>query len=240
MMNTSDLPRHTWMRVLAPIAAVTLVAAALGPVVAEAAAVAGDTYVYRVSNGYTKEVRGQISYRIDRVDADRTVVSVTPDGPALGQAYTVVYTNEGNWLRHPVTNHDQPVEYEFAQPYPAYLFPLDEGRSWSVRVDAAATASGRHASVLVDGTVLGAERIRVLAGVFDTIKIRRLVYAGDRDFFRKETNIMETEWYAPALGRAVRSESKSEYLEPTRHRAFVQLGEWNVHELAAFNPAPRP
>ncbi len=33
-------------------------------------------------------------------------------------------------------NHDQPVEYEFAQPYPAYDFPLDVGKTWSLRVNA--------------------------------------------------------------------------------------------------------
>ena len=43
----------------------------------------GDTWVYRVSNGYNNEVRGQIRYQVEKVDAGRTVVSATPDDPYL-------------------------------------------------------------------------------------------------------------------------------------------------------------
>lgn len=202
----------------------------------------GNTWIYRISNGYNNEVRGQIRYQVEKVDAGRTVVSATPDNPYLGQAYTVVYTKEGNWLRHPLTNHDRPVEYDFATAYPAYAFPLEPDKSWSLRVNATDPATGRRNSVRVDGTVLGAERIRVPAGEFDTIRIRRLVYGGDWDGFLTETRIYETDWYAPALGRAVRTESKSEW------RDWAQCGkgcpwlrgDWNVSELIPVNPAPPP
>jgi hypothetical protein len=203
----------------------------------------GDTWVYRISNGYNNEVRGQIRYQVENIDAGRIVVSASPDRPSLGQAYTAVYTQEGNWLRHPVTNHDQPVDYEFATAYPAYVFPLEPDKSWSVRVDATNPANGRRNSVRVDGTVLGAERIRVPAGEFDTIRIRRLVYAGDWDGLLRETNIADIEWYAPALGRAVRSESNSAWLDLSRcgrSRCQPFRGDWNVYELVAFNPATAP
>lgn len=203
----------------------------------------GDSWAYGISNRYNNELRGQIRYQVDKVDAGRAVVSATPDDPYLGQPYTVVYTKEGNWLRHPVTNHDQPVQYEFAQAYPAYVFPLDPGKSWSMRVNATDPATGKINSVRVDGTVLGAERISVPAGVFDTIRIRRLVYAGDWDGFRRETNIIDIEWYAPALGRAVRTDSKSEWRDFSRCGKsgcpWIR-GDWNIYELIAFKPAPRP
>ena len=201
----------------------------------------GDTWVYRVSNGYNNEVRGRIRYRVEKVDAGRTVVSATPDDPYLGQAYTVVYTPQGNWLRHPVASHGQSVDYEFATAYPAYVFPLGPDQSWSLRVNATDTAMKRLNSVRVDGTVLGAERIRVPAGEFDTIRIRRLVYAGDWDGFKTETHTYETDWYAPALGRPVRTESKSEWQDMSRcgkGGCPWFRGDWNVYELVAFNPAP--
>jgi len=101
--------------------------------------------------------------------------------------------------------------------------------------------------VRVDGKVLGNERIRVPAGEFDTIKVRRFVYVGDWDGFRLETNIMETEWYAPVLGRPVRSESKSEYIDNSqcrRNGCPPIRGDWNVYELmshtSASSAAPRP
>lgn len=222
----------------AAVTAAAIVVAALHPVISAAAPAAGDTYVYRYTDGYTKQLRGQISYRVDSADANRVVEAVTADTPSAGTARTDIYTTDGNWLRHPLVNHDQPVEYEFATAYPAYLFPLETGKSWSVRIDAVNPASGRRNSVRVDGEVLGTERISVPAGDFDTIKVRRLVYAGDWDGFRRETNIIETDWYAPAVGRAIRSVTTSHYLDLSRIRCCVRMdGDWNVYELV-FLPAP--
>ncbi len=203
----------------------------------------GETRIYRLSNGYNSEVRGEFRYQVEKVDADRTVVSVTPDRPSLGQTRNEVYTTDGNWLRRPLDNHDQPVEYEFATAYPAYLLPFEQGKSWSIRVNATIPATGRRSSVRVDGKVIGAERIRVPAGEFDTIKIRRYVYAGDWDYFLQETNIHETDWYAPALGRLVRMESQSRWKDTSRcdNRGCPWFhGDWNVYELVALNAAPRP
>jgi hypothetical protein len=220
-------------------AAAVVTATTLSPFAAAAPA-AGDTYVYRLANGYNHEVRGQIHYRVDKIDADRITVAVTTDTPSLGAARTEVYTKDGNWLRHPLVNHDQPVEYEFASAYPAYVFPLDSGKSWSVRVNAVDPASGRRNSVRVDGEVLGSERITVPAGTFDTIKIARRVYAGDWDGFLRETRITETDWYAPVLGRPVRTESTSEWQDVsrcTRGGCPWFRGDWNVLELAAASTA---
>jgi len=219
---------------------VAAIVAALSFAVAAAAPAVGDAFVYRRTDGYTRLERGQISYRVDALDANRTMMAVTADSPSAGTPRTEIYTSDGNWLRHPLINHDQPVDYEFATAYPAYLFPLEAGKSWSLRVDATNPATGKRSSVRVDGDVLGAERIRVPAGEFDTIKVRRLVYAGDADGFRRETNIAETDWYAPALGRAVRSESKSQYIDLSRIRCCpLRIGDWDVYELVSM-PAAVP
>jgi hypothetical protein len=227
-------------RSIRPSLAATVLAAATLSGAAMAAPAAGDTYVYRVFNGYNSETRGQVTYRVDKVAAGRVTVSVSADAAALGPAHTETYTIESNWLRHPLTNHGQPVEYEFAPGYPAYEFPLNSGKSWSVQVTATNPLTGQRHNVRVDGEVLGSERISTPAGAFDTIKVRRRVYAGDWDSFRRETNIIETEWYAPALGRAVRSESDSGYLDPSRcGRSACQpiRGDWNVIELVEASTA---
>jgi hypothetical protein len=238
MINTLSL--SATMRILI-VAIIAFIIAAIAPPVASAAsAVAGDTFAYRVSNGYNNEARGQIQYRIDKIDADRITVSVSIDVPALGLPHTEIYTNEGNWLRHPLTNHDQPVEYEFSPPYPAYVFPLEAGKSWSLRVTAANPASGQRNSVRVDGEVLGTERITTPAGAFDTIKVRRIVYAGDWENFRRETTIVETDWFAPALGRPVRTESNSKYFDLSRccRGPFDPIrGDWSIFELVEARSA---
>jgi hypothetical protein len=208
------------MRTLLVVAAACIVAATTPAVASAASAAAGDTFVFRVVNGYNNEAQGRIQYRIDSVEADRIRVSVSTDVPALGLPRIAIFTKDGNWLRHTLINHDQPVEYEYSPPYPAYVFPLETGKSWSQRVTATNPVTGKRNSVRVDGDVLGSERISTPAGAFDTIKVRRRVYAGDwEDGFKRETQIVETDWYAPALGRAVKSESNSGYVDPTRCQA---------------------
>jgi hypothetical protein len=209
-----------------------------------AASVAGaatdDTFIYRISNGYNNELRGTVSYRVAKIEGDRVEVAVTTDTPSAGVARTEVYTREGNWLRHPLASHDQLREYDFPQALQVYAPPADSGGSWSVRVDAVDPATGIRSSVRVDGEVLGSERITVPAGTFDTIKVMRRVYAGDWDGFKRETHIVETDWYAPLLGRAVRSDSKSAWQDLSRcGRGGCPWfrGDWNVFELAQTNLA---
>ncbi len=208
--------------------------------VAGAAAPApGETYVYRVSNGYNKLTLGKAQYRVENVDGGRIAVSMTSDVPALGAPRTAIYDAAGNWLKHDLTKQDHPVEYEFSPAYPAYDMPLKPGSSWSRRVNATNPVTGRRNSVRVDGRVVGTERITVPAGSFDTVKISRNVYAGDWGTFTFETNIFETEWYAPSIGRPVRAESWSEYLDTSRAigggimAGPVIRGDWNVFELVS-------
>jgi hypothetical protein len=202
----------------------------------------GDTYVYRISNGYNNEVRGKINYRVEKADADRVEVAVTTDTPSAGNAGTEIYTKDGNWLRHPLASHDQLRDFEFAKPLPVYVPPVGADGSWSARVDAVEPATGRRNSVRVDGEVRGNERITVPAGTFDTVKITRNTYVGDWETFMRETKIEETEWYAPALGRAVKSDSKStwqDYSRCTRGGCPWFRGDWNIVELVEISAAKR-
>jgi hypothetical protein len=224
----------------APAAAV-LLAALVTPLDAPAAPpAAGDAYVYAHVNGYSREVLGHLRYRVDKTDASSITLSVTPDHPAAWVPRTEIRTREGNWLLHPVENHGWKVDYLFATAYPAYVFPLDPGRSWSVRVNATAHGDPRTRSVRVDGKVMGPERIRVPAGEFDAVKIERVVYPGDANPGQTETHIIETDWYAPALGRPVRTERKSQWQEPSRCGRFMGCdfrGDWDVFELIEVRAA---
>lgn len=198
----------------------------------------GDTYVYRYLDGYRNNPPGQVSFEISSIENNHVVLNVTPTVAREGVVRTELHTRDGGRLRIPIDSHAQPVEYVFAQPYPAYLFPLAPGKSWSVRVKAS-DESKRERNVLVQGKVMGAERIKVPAGEFDVIKVRRYTYPADADH-RPATRIQEIEWYAPSLGRAVRMERQGEWIEPasacsdpiacdgTRH------GEWHVYELESI------
>jgi hypothetical protein len=87
--------------------------------------------------------------------------------------------------------------------------------------------------------VVGTERIRVPAGEFDTVKIKRSVYAGDAEYNLRETTISEMDWFAPALGRSVRVTRNSGYLDLSAGRfSRVVRGDWNIYELVSAS-APR-
>ena len=93
----------------------------------------------------------------------------------------------------------------------------------------------------VYGEVAGGERISTPAGTFDTIKIVRTVYAGDAEIFVSQTVTTEWEWFAPALGRAVRIERRSRWVDAGRTTrgaggGWVR-GDWSVRELVAYTPA---
>lgn len=232
-VSTSRPDRRFWAGLRA-VAGTGLIAAC-----STGALATGDVYLYRLVNGYNNEVRAQIRYQVDRVDAGSVTLSVTPENAEGGVQRTDIYTREGNWLRRPMESHGQKVEYVFSTAYPAYVFPLDAGKNWSMRVDATVPGTGQRRSVRVDGKVIGTERVRVPAGEFDTVKIRRLVYPGDATFFLPETHIVEFDWYAPALGRSVRSETRSQWFDLAlcpELGSCLYYGDWDVLELVE---APR-
>ncbi len=212
---------------------VLAVSAALSTGAIAAAPAAADTYAYRVTNGYNGEVAGEVTYRIEKRAANRVSVAVATTASVMGEERTELYDREGNGLHHPLTNRGYLVDYEFAAAYPAYQFPLETGKSWSIRVMATVPATQQRRSVRVDAEVLGPERVTVPAGTFDTIKIRRVVYPGDADPPRNETQIVEHDWYAPALGRTVRSVTRSGYLDQSMggKAPLWVSGDWNVLEL---------
>jgi hypothetical protein len=224
--------------------ACAVLCAIVGTAVAVAAPAVGDSWTYRVVNRYNGEVRGNIQYRVDKVDASGVAVAVSSDVASVGTPHTELYTADGLWLKYPLINHDQAVEYEFSKPYPAYDFPLAAGKSWSTRVNAVNPATGKRVSVRVDGEVLGTEQVSVPAGSYDTFKIRRRTYAGDFDDPRSETNIIETEWYAPALGHAVRLDRDSSYMDQSRCSDDMSActpvrGDWFLFELLEAAAKPR-
>ena len=230
--------RPRWWPAWAGLALATALIALYTPRVTAAP---GDAYVYRVINAYNKETVGHVRQELtSATTAQGQVLSVSVDNAALGVARTEMYTPDGRWLRRPLDNHGMPVEYDFSAALPAVQPSLAPGQSWSLRVPARVAGEARNRSVRIDGKVLGNERIRVPAGEFDTVKTRRAIYAGDVDYFISETLIYETDWYAPALGRPVKSESKSSWLDTsrcTRGGCPTFRGDWNIFELAEISAA---
>ena len=225
--NAPSSARRGWAPWLALVVS-AIAAVFVVPVALAATPAAGDAYVYRLVNGYNGETVGKVRHEITGANtAQGVVATVTSDTPSLGPERTEIYTTDGQWLRRPLDNHGINVDYEFAPALPTQ-------KSGTTRVNAKVPSENASRSVRIDSQVLGNERIRVPAGEFDTIKIQRIIYAGDRDYIKGETRINETKWYSPTIGRTVRSETRSGWRQlscSARSGTCDFRGDWHVLEL---------
>lgn len=192
----------------------------------------GDDWRYAFHDGYTKLPRGTLEYRVSAVQGDSVTVQVRHEG----RESTELYTREWNWRERPMTNLQN---FRYQPAYPALPFPLEAGKTWQAYVNATDPATGRVNRVRVDGTVLGWERVKVPAGEFDALKVRRLVYAGNYDHFRSQEYISEFDWYAPKLGQIVKHMSSSGYIDKARGCDFDPScqwvnNDWNMVELVSY------
>ena len=192
---------------------------------------AGHSWTYAAHDGYTKLPLGTHEYRVQSVQGDIVTVKATHSG----REATELYTRDWNWRERPMTNL-QNFRYEPA--YAALPFPLAAGKTWRAHVKATDPVTGKANSVRIDGTVQGWERVKVPAGEFDAIKVRRVVYAGNPDYFKTQEYIVETDWYSPHLGRVVRSESTSGHYDFRRscedgNGCLWTQNDWSVAELVS-------
>lgn len=204
---------------------------------------AGDTWTYRIRDGYTGLERGTERYRVEQV----TGGNVTVLREATGAATTEVYDRNWNWLRRPATNLKA---FDYSPAYRAFDFPLEPGKRWQARLTATDPLDGRRFPVRIEGKVVGWERVKVPAGEFDALKIVRGVFFDYFEFnLRGQSHIEEFEWYAPAVKQSVRREARSRYrnLQGAHDTGFVRVrggdrddsgprfinDDWLVYELVS-------
>jgi hypothetical protein len=206
----------------------------------------GDTWTYRVRDGFTGLERGTRIFRVTGAGGERINVTVSEGG--LDEDH--VYDSGWNWLQRPGTN--LPFMFTYSPAYQAFAFPLTPGKTWRERLVATSVKDGRRFPVSVDGSVLGWEKVRVPAGEFDAIRVRRIVYF---DYFemmvRGQAQTIEHEWYAPAVKQIVRRETSGMYLSymySQRESPFVRTGgqddgggprmvpdDWLISELVSYS-----
>jgi hypothetical protein len=206
---------------------------------------AGDSWTYRVRDGFTGLPREDQHHQVTRVGGGRVEVAA----PVERGDGMQVYDSEWNWLRRPATYLQT---FEYSPAYQAFAFPLSPGKTWRAAATATDPRNGRRFPVRIEGTVLGWERVKVPAGEFDALKVYRIVYL---DYFepmvRGQSIIQEYEWYAPSVNWAVKREASAMYFSylgsapgnpgfvPVRDRsdggsAKYVRDDWLVYELAKF------
>lgn len=207
----------------------------------------GSYWRYVVTDGFTRLPRGSVEYRVADVMSDSIIVEVKGfDGER-----TETYTRDWNWLVRPATNMQT---FVYKPAYEALPFPLSAGKKWRHAGTATDPETGRSFPVRIDGEVLGWAKVRVPAGEFDAIKLRRTVYLDYWDQgVRGQSLIIETDWYAAAVGQVVRRETTSKYLRLADARPayrFMRVNDdpsdgdvlprfeqddWLVYELSSYS-----
>jgi hypothetical protein len=167
----------------------------------------GDSWTYSVRDGYTGLDRGTQRHQVVEVTGERIGMTVTLQN---GVEESWAYDRGGNWLKHPAHGLQS---FNYAPAYRAFDFPIAPGKTWRARLTASDPENGRRFPVWIDGVVLGWERIKVPAGEFDALRIKRVVFFDYYDYtVRGRSEIVEYEWYAPAVKQAVRREAYAMYL----------------------------
>jgi len=206
---------------------------------------AGDSWIYKVRDGFTGLPREDQRHQVTRVAGDRIEVAGTVD---LGDG-SQVYDREWNWLRRPATDLQT---FEYSPAYQAFSFPLTAGKTWRAASTATDPRDGRRFPVRIEARVLGWERVKVPAGEFDALKIERRVFIGYwESAFRGNSVIQEYDWYAPSVKWIVKREAMASFLsyvgENMGNSALRRVADgdhsggpkflrddWLLYELASF------
>ena len=193
----------------------------------------GDFWEYAVTDRYTGFPRGTYRYTVSRADSDRIVVDVTRDGDRVD---TQIFAPGWKGIEHPLRNLQR---WRYEPPYPAFAFPMYPGQHWRGIVSSTDPVTGKTYRTHVHASVAGWRHIKVPAGEFDALEVRRSVYAGNGEYFKLQEEIVETDWFAPAVGFVVASEGTSSYLDTSRsggrHRPLRVQGDWLRAELVRYS-----
>jgi len=196
---------------------------------------AGEYWEYAVRDRYTGSPRGLYRFTVRQAVANLLMVEVTRDGERID---THTYTPDWSGLEHPLRNLQR---FRYSPPYPAYVFPLYPGKRWRSVVSATDVQTGKTYRMHVHASVGGWRRMRIPAGEFDALEVRRSIYAGNAEFFNSQEEIVETDWYAPSVGYLVASEGSSSHVDTSRSgggRGDPPLrvrGDWLIAELVRYS-----
>jgi hypothetical protein len=226
----------------------------------------GDAWNYKVLDGFRGFERGAASFAVTGVQGETFTAEVDQSGGPVTRSFTLRWRPraEGTPAGNEASGEGGAVTRTFARgwnprdgrtpagdevtydpPLPLFVFPLEDGRRWTQTVTATDTRTGARFPVFVQGWVLGRETVTTPAGTFDAIRIQRSLRIGDGEtsIWRSDTFQSETEWYAPAVGRAVRYRQDLNYYfdkmrgrEPMGNR--IEWGRVQL-ELTEHGAAPR-
>ncbi|MCW5655674.1 hypothetical protein [Hydrogenophaga sp.] len=179
----------------------------------------GDEAVYQVSLRADNKVFDEI-ITVTAVEPGQYRVKHVRGNPAVEREG--VYTSDGHILVWGVNGS------RYNPPVPLVKLPLSVGSAWDADYESTAV-NGNLSRAEVSYKVAAQEKIETPAGVFDAFKIESVGWLRGVNW-RGVVRVQQTMWYAPFIGRSVRTEYKD----------YRGNNLWNdtLTELKSFKPAP--
>ena len=137
---------------------------------------------------------------------------------------TLSYTREWNLVseRDPTgkgATYTPPMQY--------LIFPLEKGKTWRAEVRKQRSEGGAEQVYSLSGEVQGPERVQVLAGTFDVIKVVLQIEIRENGVLLSQAT--DTSWYAPIAKRSVKTEENSHDLQRgQRSSRSIELVDYSV------------
>jgi len=192
----------------------------------------GDEWLYDELNGYNRERVALMRYVTEQTSP--LILRLEVEGKPLSGLRTDQREEyDAPWVVSRDAVYDWQNHYVPALPLIPALLEPGVRESWQSMVTHDEKERARRWHVQLD--VIGRERVEVPAGAFDALRIRRLIKFEHPDFFRSNSERVETLWYAPEVKRWVKREWRGEYLQKMRKRTPALREDWIVWELRRFS-----
>lgn len=175
----------------------------------------GDSWTFRIIDGFTKDITGIASHRVVEVTPDEINVLVEwKDRPIRS-----LWVFDHQWR----LKDDSVRRFE---PYrPDYQFPMGVGVQWEKEFHSMIFKTGAAFSEFVRAKVVGKESVTVPAGSFEAYRIEIInearSTAADGSISKTELTI----WYSPDVKRFVKQEIRVIANGRVRNKTMVELTE---------------
>jgi hypothetical protein len=186
----------------------------------------GDTWVYRVSDGYRNPNLWEETRTVTAANADAIHLHLIRHGERITADHAerdVILTPDFGVRQGALLLWDT---RRFDPPWQRLRFPLQAGKSWSQRLNADKNDDAenrRWGSPAVATRVLGWEKITVPAGTFDALRIDQKLVLDDDNYWRHATRGSYSLWYAPAVNAVVKSEKYAAYIMRSDGKDAIEI-----------------
>lgn len=204
----------------------------------------GMTWSYLQIDDYTKIPQG--TFRLEATGVTASDIQATLTGPQ-GQTAAETYGRDWSWKDVSTRGWDwlsrwtgtsQMVRFE--PPFDSMPFPVSAGQRWKEQPVAIDPDSGQRRPVTIYSRARYWEKVNVPAGEFVALRIERTLYPLDPEWWKSNTFINQTHWYAPEVNGYVMYLHQSYYYDKRQdaRNAYI-LGDRLRWMLESYT-APKP